>query len=149
MKKIEEIELNGAVFRSSFRDYDLRFILQLMKHENYGYNIQLDFTIGEAEMLFNFLSRSFRSYIDKYSDYKESVSYHRCEWRKASDELPKEHSPVLFMTADNETSLLSIYSGYMDENERWISDDGSILYTYGTYGEPIGVLCWRELKTVK
>lgn len=149
MNKIEEIDINGAIFRSSFRDYDLRFILQLMKHENYGYNIQLGFTLDEAEMLFNFVSRSFRSYIERYRDYKESVSYRKDVWHKVSDELPTKDVPVLFMTADNETSLLSMYMGYMDENEWWISDDGSILETYGTPGAPIGVMYWRELKTVK
>lgn len=148
MKKIEELQIKDVLCRSSFRQEDLSFILRIFKLEGYG-DITLKLNIEDAGMFFNFISRSFRSYIEKYIDYKESVSYHKSEWHKAIDELPKEHSPVLFMTADNDTSILSIYSGYMDENERWISDDGSILYTYGTYVEPIGVLYWRELKTVK
>lgn len=145
MKKIEEIEVDDTVLSSYYREENMGLVFGMFKLEGYG-NIQLNLSFDEAFKFANYIQRSLRKYLEMYRGSVEDKE-HVSEWFEVSEELPPENSAVLFVTASDETSLCSFYSGYMDENEWWISDDGSMLETYGTPGSPIGVLYWRYLKT--
>lgn len=145
MKKIEEIEIDNTVLRSGYNEDDLTLVFRMSKVNIYE-GVRINLTFDEAFKFANYIQRSLRRYLEMYRGSIEDKE-HVSEWFEVSEKLPAENSAVMFVTASDETSLCSFYSGHMDENEWWISDDGSMLETYGTPGAPIGVLYWRYLKT--
>lgn len=144
MNKIEEVEIDDAIIRSYYREESMSLVFFISKLGGYG-SVQFDLSFDEAFKFANYIQRSLRKYIEMYRGSVEDKE-HVSEWSSVDERLPAKNSAVMFVTASDETSLCSFYSGHMDENEWWISDDGSMLETYGTPGAPIGVLYWRYLK---